>query len=96
MPNGTIPSWIPTNPAVGATYTSPDGTLAVSWDGFKFVAVPPIFFPASPQYAVSTLPPNSSVQTAATVWVTDESGGPCLAVNDGVNWRRIYDNAIVA
>lgn len=41
MPNGVIPSWIPTNPVIGTTYTSPDGTFAVTWDGDKFVAVPP-------------------------------------------------------
>lgn len=27
--------------------------------------------------------------------VTDDAGGPCLAVSDGAIWRRAYDNAEV-
>ena len=33
---------------------------------------------------------------AATVYVSDESGGATLAFSDGTNWRRVQDRAIVS
>ena len=44
-------------------------------------------------YAVADLPDV----TAATriVYVTDEVDGPTLAFNDGTDWRRVQDRAVV-
>lgn len=45
-------------------------------------------------YTVATLP---AVGTGgATIFVSDESGGPVNAYSDGTNWRRVSDGAVVS
>ncbi len=45
-------------------------------------------------YTVATLP--SAALPVNIISVTDEVGGATLAFNDGTNWRRVQDRAIVA
>ena len=44
-------------------------------------------------YTVSTLP--SPTETKRIILVLDETGGAVLAFNDGTDWRRVTDRAIV-
>jgi hypothetical protein len=46
-------------------------------------------------YTVATLP-SAATHARSIVWVSDESGGACMAVSDGTNWKRVYDNATVS
>lgn len=46
-------------------------------------------------YTVATLP-DAADWKGAIVAVSDETGGYCLALSDGVIWRRSYDNAEVS
>ena len=45
-------------------------------------------------YTVSTLP--SPTETKRVILVLDEVGGAVLAFNDGVDWRRVTDRAVVS
>lgn len=45
-------------------------------------------------YTVSTLP--SPIETKRIILVLNETGGAVLAFNDGVDWRRVTDRAIVS
>lgn len=45
-------------------------------------------------YLVASLPPAN--ETTRIVFVTDETGGAVLAFNDGTNWRRTTDRAVVS
>ena len=47
------------------------------------------------EYTVATLP-DAADWKGAIVAVSDEAGGYCLALSDGVIWRRSYDNAEVS
>lgn len=46
-----------------------------------------------PSYAKADLPTGEQGQL---VFVTNEVGGAVLAFNDGTNWRRVTDRAIVS
>jgi hypothetical protein len=45
------------------------------------------------QYSVASLPSNAE---GALIYVSDETGGPTLAFNNGTNWLRVRDNVIVS
>lgn len=45
-------------------------------------------------YTVSALP--SPIETKRIILVLDEVGGAVLAFNDGTDWRRVTDRAIVS
>jgi hypothetical protein len=45
-------------------------------------------------FTVATLP--SPALPYKQIMVTDETGGPIPAFNDGTNWRRCSDRAIVS
>lgn len=45
-------------------------------------------------YTVSSLP--SAVGEPSLIYVSDEAGGAVPAFNDGTNWRRVTDRAIVS
>ena len=45
-------------------------------------------------YTVDTLP--SPTETKRIIYVIDETGGAVLAFNDGTDWRRVTDRAIVS
>jgi len=47
-----------------------------------------------PEYTVATLP--SAALPVVVVYVSNEAGGAVLAFNDGTNWRRVTDRAIVS
>ena len=48
-------------------------------------------------YTVATLPsPALTNGRSSIIFVTDESGGPTLAFNEGTNWRRVQDRAVVS
>lgn len=53
-----------------------------------------IMDPAS--FNASSLPPNSSFQSGAIIFVPDDSGGATLAWNDGSDWRRVRDNTVIS
>ena len=44
---------------------------------------------------VATLPAVTN-RAGAIAYVSDETGGATLAFCDGVNWRRVWDRAIVS
>ena len=46
-----------------------------------------------PQFSKTNLPTG---EVAAQIWVTDDVGGACMAVYNGTNWVRIYDNATIS
>ncbi len=48
------------------------------------------------QFTVGALPGASSTGAGAIIFVSDESGGACLAFSDGANWRRVTDRAVVS
>ena len=45
-------------------------------------------------YTVATLP--SPTETKRVILVLDETGGAVLAFNDGTDWRRVTDRAVVS
>jgi hypothetical protein len=45
-------------------------------------------------YTVATLP--SAAAPIRMIYVTDETGGAVPAFNDGTNWRRVTDRAVVS
>jgi hypothetical protein len=45
-------------------------------------------------YTVDTLP--SPTETKRIIYVIDETGGAVLAFNDGTDWRRVTDRAVVS
>ena len=47
-----------------------------------------------PTYTVGTLPSASG--PGRLIYVSDETGGAVIAFNDGTNWRRVTDRAIVS
>jgi len=47
-------------------------------------------------YRVTALPSAASNGAGAIIYVSDETGGAVLAFSDGVNWRRVTDQAVVA
>lgn len=46
-------------------------------------------------YTVATLPANT-LPLGKIIYVSNESGGAVPAFNDGTNWRRVTDRAIVS
>ncbi len=44
---------------------------------------------------VASLPAPASVSPGTLVFVSNETGGPVIAFNDGMNWRRVTDRAPV-
>jgi hypothetical protein len=63
-------------------------TLWVKW----FEAVRLNMYRA-PSYTVATLPTG---QAGDIAFISNESGGAVLAFNDGTNWRRCTDRAVVS
>lgn len=47
-------------------------------------------------FTVSTVPSASAAGAGATIYVSNESGGSCLAFSDGTNWRRVSDRAVIS
>lgn len=45
-------------------------------------------------FAKATLP--SAAEPYRLIYVTDEAGGAVPAFNDGTNWRRVTDRAVVS
>ena len=45
-------------------------------------------------YVVADLP--SAALPPRLIYVSDETGGAVVAFNDGTNWRRVTDRAIVS
>ena len=45
---------------------------------------------------VAALPPAPVSGAGASIYVSNESGGPVLAFSDGINWRRVTDRAVVS
>ena len=48
-----------------------------------------------PSYTVLTVP-DATAWEAATIYVSDETGGKTTAYSDGTNWLRSYDRAVVS
>ena len=48
-----------------------------------------------PKWTVAELP-NAAANEGASIYVSNEAGGPTLAFSDGTNWRRVQDRAIVS
>ncbi len=46
-------------------------------------------------YTVATLP-DATVATRGLIFVSDETGGATPAFNDGTNWLRTSDRAVVS
>ena len=46
------------------------------------------------EFAVSSLPPASGAKRL--IYVRNEIGGAVVAFNDGTNWRRVTDRAIIS
>lgn len=40
--------------------------------------------------------PAAGAWAGCVIRVSDEAGGPCLAVSDGTDWRRASDNAVIS
>jgi len=47
------------------------------------------------KYTVASIP-DATKYFGFQIFITDESGGACMAVSDGVDWKRIYDNVTVS
>jgi len=48
-------------------------------------------------YTVATVPPASKWGPSnKIIYVSDETGGPCLAFSNGTNWLRVRDNVIIS
>lgn len=47
-----------------------------------------------PEYTVATLP--SAAAPYRLIFVSDESGGPTPAYNNGTDWLRLPDGAVVS
>lgn len=45
--------------------------------------------------SISNIPPATLSNSGAIIYISDESGGATVAFSDGVDWRRVSDNAIV-
>lgn len=53
------------------------------------------YLPGIKSYTVATVP--TAVTTKRyIIFVSDEIGGATIAFNDGTNWRRVADRAIIA
>jgi hypothetical protein len=46
-----------------------------------------------PQFDKSNLPTG---EVGSQIWVTNDTGGACMAVYNGSNWVRIYDNVTIS
>lgn len=46
-------------------------------------------------YTVATVP-SAAVAPGQIVHVSDEAGGPTLAMSDGTAWRRVHDRAVIS
>ncbi len=53
-------------------------------------------FDTMASYTVATVPSSGASTNAGLIIVSDETGGLTLAYNDGTNWRRVQDRAIVS
>jgi hypothetical protein len=69
---------------VGIGTTSPSTTLHVS--GPARVG----------SYTVGTVPSASASGAGAIIYVSNETGGACLAFSDGTNWRRPSDRTVIS
>lgn len=47
-------------------------------------------------YTVATVPSAATMGAGATIYVSNEVGGPVLAFSDGTAWRRVTDRAVIA
>jgi hypothetical protein len=46
-------------------------------------------------FTVATVPAAASY-ARGVIWVSNESGGACLAYSDGTNWRRVRDGVVIS
>ena len=93
----------------GVDVTSTDATkdkvvsdlLAKGWEDYKDVSHMPLAggvftgIPRLKTYTVATLP-AAATYVRGLIWVSDETGGPTMAVSDGTNWKRMNDYATVS
>ena len=61
-----------------------DNLTALADDGYVALA----------SYTVATLP--TATAPVRLIYVSDEAGGAVPAFNDGTNWRRVTDRAVVS
>lgn len=47
------------------------------------------------EYTVATVP-DATANARLLIWVSDEAGGPTIAVSDGANWLRVQDLATIS
>ena len=47
-------------------------------------------------FTVAGLPSSATTPVGAIVYVSNESGGAVVAFNDGTNFRRVTDRAVVS
>lgn len=47
-----------------------------------------------PNYSVARLPP--ATRSGVQIYVTNETGGACVAYADGTTWRRVRDDVEVS
>lgn len=78
--------------AIGAGMTVGGAALAMPGAGNLTVAG----FVKHGSFTVATVPSASIAGAGAEIWVSNESGGPTLAMSDGTNWRRSHDRAVIS
>lgn len=83
--NGSVDVINRHTPAVGTTRTVTEGGARFRTGGYVI-----------PTSTVAALPTGRGLVPGATLYVSNESGGACLAFCDGTNWRRVTDRAIVS
>ena len=49
-----------------------------------------------PSYTVAGVPSAAALAAGTILYISNESGGAVLAFNDGTNWRRVTDRAIIS
>ena len=52
--------------------------------------------PKLPSFTVAGVPSASTYGAGSLIYVSNESGGACVAFSDGTNWRRVTDRAVVS
>lgn len=87
-----------TNITVANNHVHPSITQSIKVPTFSTASAPrrSISWPGRPPIAKASLPTAATSPIASEVYVTDEAGGPIVAFNDGTNWRRYTDRAVVS
>lgn len=52
--------------------------------------------PKLPSFTVAGVPSATTYGAGSVIYVSNESGGGCVAFSDGTNWRRVTDRAVVS